>query len=137
VCNLATAGEMVTRGDVSSIHIPSVQYWMFLLVIIMRDGIAVDVGCCSPSPPDLVGIVAICVEWRGMLLELVVLMSTEFIIFVKSLQSWLSHVFQCRGCSVAVRTSELKRWVSLCTVHVLKSCIIVCVLSSLLTIEFV
>ena len=32
------------------------------LVIIMRDGIAVDVGCCSPSPPDLVGIVAICVE---------------------------------------------------------------------------
>ena len=72
-----------------------------------------------------------------MLFELVVLMSTEFIILVKSLQSWLSHVFQCCGCSVAVRTSELKRWVSLCTVHVLKSCIIVCVLSSLLAIEFV
>ena len=85
MCNLATAGEMVTRGDVLSIHTPSVQYCMFLLVIITRDGIAVDVGCCSPSPPDLVGIVAICVEWRGMLFELVVLMSTEFIIVVKSL----------------------------------------------------
>ena len=120
-----------------SIHTPSVQYWMFLLVIIMRDGIAVGVGCCSPSPPDLVGIVVICVEWWGMLFEVVVLMSTEFIILVKSLQSWLSHVFQCRGCSAAVRTSELKRWVSLCTVHVLKSCSIVCVLSSLLAIEFV
>ena len=62
MCNLATAGEVVTKGDVSSIHTPSMQYWMFLLVIIMRDGIAVDVGCCGPSPPDLVGIAAICVE---------------------------------------------------------------------------
>ena len=72
-----------------------------------------------------------------MLCELVVLMSTEFIILVESLQSWLSHVFQCRGCSVAVRMSELKRWVSFCTENVLKSCIIICVLSSLLAIEFV
>ena len=63
------AGEMVTKGDASSIHTPSVQYWMFLLVAIVRDRIAVDVGCCSPSPPALVGIVAICVEWRGMLFE--------------------------------------------------------------------
>ena len=93
---------------------------MILFVIITRDGIAVDVGCYSPSPTDLVGIVAICVERRGMLFELVVLMSTEFIILVKSLQSWLSQVFQCRGCSVAVRTSEseLKSWVSLCSVNV-------------------
>ena len=72
-----------------------------------------------------------------MLFELVVLMSTEFIILVKSLQSWLSHVFHCCGCSVAVRTPEPKRWVSLCTAHVLKVCIIVCVLSSLIIIEFV
>ena len=51
----------------------------------MRDGIAADAGCCSPGPPGVVGIVAVCVEWWGMLLEFVVLMSTKFIIFVKSL----------------------------------------------------
>ena len=71
------------------------------------------------------------------MLEFVVLMGSEFIAFVKYSQSWLSYVFQCQGCSVAVRMSEVKRWVSLCTEHALKSCIIVCVRSSLLTIEFV
>ena len=60
---------------------------MFLLVAIIRDGIVIDVGCCSPSSPDSIGNVGICVEWRGMLLEFVVLMSIEFIIGMKSLQS--------------------------------------------------
>ena len=67
----------------------------------MRDEIAVDLGYCSPSPPDLVGFIATCVERRGMSFELMVLMIIEFIIFLKSLQRWLSHVFQCLGCSVA------------------------------------
>ena len=87
VCSLATAGEMVIKDGVSSIHTPFVKYWMFLFVIIMRDGIAVDVGCCSPNQPNLVGIVAICVEWRCMLFEFVLLMSIEFIIFVESFHS--------------------------------------------------
>ena len=65
-----------------------------------------------------------------------VLISIDFIIFVKSLHSWLSHMFRWRGCLVAIRTSELNRWVSLCTVHVLKRCIISCVLSSLVINEF-
>ena len=81
MCNLATVGEMATKGNVSSIHTPSVQYWMFLLVIIMRDGIAVHVGCCSPSPPALVGFVATCVERRGVSFELMVFMIIEFIMF--------------------------------------------------------
>ena len=137
MCSLATAVEMAIKGGVSSIHTPFVHYWMFLSVVIMRDGNVVDVGCFGPNPPDLVGIVAICVEWWGILLKFVVLMSIEFIIFVVSLHNWLSHVFQCRGCSVVVWTPVLKRLVSLCTVHVLKSCIIICVLSSLLIIEYV
>ena len=58
---------------ISSIHTPVVQYWIFLLVIIRRDGIAAAVGCCSPNPPALVGIVAICTEWRGRLFKFVVL----------------------------------------------------------------
>ena len=53
----------MTKGDVSSIHTPVVQYWMFLLVIIMRDGVIVDVEWCSPNPPDVVGIVAVFVLW--------------------------------------------------------------------------
>ena len=56
------AGEMVTKGDVASFHTPSVQCRMLLLVVIIMDVIAVDVGWCSANPPDLVGSVAICVE---------------------------------------------------------------------------
>ena len=80
MCNIATAGETMTKGVVSSIHTPSMQYWMCLLVIPMRDMIAVDVGCCGTNPTDLVGIVAICVTWQGVSFEFMVLMSIEFII---------------------------------------------------------
>jgi hypothetical protein len=45
MCSVATAGAMLIRGDILSIHTPFVQYWIFLLVVIIRDGIALDVGC--------------------------------------------------------------------------------------------
>ena len=107
-------------GWVLLTQMPSVLYWMHFRSWRRRVGMADLRGSTSPRPPCLVDMVAMWKAWLGMEVRSVSVERMVCVMRLKLVVMSLSHRKRLSGrlSKSVVRTSDARRWVSLCCVQV-------------------
>ena len=107
-------------GCVLLTQTPSVLYWMHLRSWRSSVGMADDLGSKKPRPPYLVDMVAMWKVWFGIDGRSVTVERTFRVMSLKLVVVSLSQRKRLSGrlSKSVVRTSDARRWVSLCWVQV-------------------